>query len=103
MLLDLSGVLKTGDWGSRAEEMGRTMGIAMDRVVDALDVETFLACSSEEEAKSLAECLIEEMRLAHGDIVFLEFLGWGARVRIRTYVHHPGDHYRWLEKARGAA
>lgn len=73
------------------------MGKAMDRVVDALDIETFLACSSEEEAKSLAEGLIEELKLAHGDIVFLEHLGWGARVRIRTYVHRPGDHYRWLK------
>jgi hypothetical protein len=75
----------------------------MDHVVDALDVETFLVCGSAEEAKALAECLIEELRLAHGDIVFLEFLGWGARVRIRTYVHHPGDHYHWLEQTGGAA
>ena len=75
------------------------MGKALDRIVDALDIETFIACSSEEEAKQLAEGIIEELQLARGDIVFLEFQGWGARVRIRTYVHHPGDHYRWLEKA----
>lgn len=72
------------------------MGKASDRVLDALDIETFLSCSSAEEAKTLAEGLMDELKLPHGDIVFLEFLGWGARVRIRTYIHHPGDHYRWL-------
>jgi hypothetical protein len=74
------------------------MTSALDRVVDALDIETYLACSSEEEARQLAEGLIAELKLPHGDVVFLEYLGWGARVRIRTYIHHPGDHYRWLEK-----
>jgi len=74
---------------------------AMDKVVDAIDIETYLYCKSEEEAKELAEGLIAEMNLRHGDIVFLEHRGWGARVRIRTYIHHPGDHYRWLESQAG--
>ncbi len=74
---------------------------AIDQVVDALDIETYLYCKSEEEAKELAEALAAEMNLPHADIVFLEHRGWGARVRIRTYVHHPGDHYRWLEAAGG--
>ncbi len=71
---------------------------AMDRVVDAVDIETFLYCTSEDEAKELAEQLALELGLPHGDIVFLEFKAWGARVRIRSYIHHPGDHYRWMEK-----
>jgi hypothetical protein len=79
------------------------MGKAMDQIVDALDIETFFACSSEEEAKQLAEGLIAELRLPHGDIVFLEHLGWGARVRIRAYVHHPGDRYHWLQKEEAPA
>lgn len=70
---------------------------AMDRVVDAIDIETFLYCKSEEEAKALSESLCLELGLPHGDIVFLEFKTWGARVRIRSYIHHPGDHYRWME------
>jgi len=74
---------------------------ALDQVVDALDIETYLYCKSEEEAKELAEALAAEMNLPHPDIVFLEHRGWGARVRIRTYVHHPGDHYRWLEEEAG--
>ena len=69
----------------------------MDRVVDAIDIETFLFCSSEEEAKDLADALAVDLGLPHGDVVFLEFHGWGARVRIRSYIHRPGDHYRWLE------
>jgi hypothetical protein len=71
---------------------------AMARVVDAIDIETFLYCKDEEEAKELAEALTREMKLKLGDIVFLEHEGWGARVRLRTYVHHPGDEYQWLEK-----
>ena len=70
---------------------------AMDRVVDAIDVETFLYCKSEDEGKALAEALAQELNLPHPDIVFLEFKAWGARVRIRSYIHHPGDHYRWME------
>ena len=75
------------------------MSKALDRVVDAIDIETFLYCKSEEEAKGLAESLAQELNLPRGDIVFLEFKAWGARVRIRSYIHHPGDHYRWLESA----
>jgi hypothetical protein len=71
---------------------------ALDQVVDALDIETFFFCENEEEAKELARLLIHELNLPSGDIVFLEHRGLGARVRIRSYIHHPGDHYRWLEK-----
>ncbi len=73
------------------------MSKALDRVVDAVDIETFLYCTSEEEAKELAEALALELNLPRADIVFLEHKAWGARVRIRSYIHHPGDHYRWLE------
>lgn len=69
---------------------------ALDRVVDALDIETFLVCRGEEEARELAEALAHELNLNHPDVVFVEFNGWGARVRIRSYVHRPGDTYRWL-------
>ncbi len=74
------------------------MSKALDQVVDAIDIETFLYCQSEDEAKNLAEKLMQELHLPHGDIVFLDFEAWGARVRLRSYIHHPGDHYRWMEK-----
>lgn len=70
---------------------------ASDRIVDAIDIETYFYCESEEEARTLAEQLAVELNLPHGDIVFLEHRGWGARVRLRSYIHHPGDHYRWME------
>lgn len=76
---------------------------AMSQVVDAIDIETFLYCKSEEEGRRLAEALAVEMNLGRADIVFLEHQGWGARVRIRTYVHRPGDHYGWLEEQREEA
>lgn len=74
---------------------------AMSRVIDAVDVETFLRCRDEEEAKGLAQALAQEMNLRLGDLVFLEYKGFGARVRIRAYVHRPGDHYQWLETEEG--
>lgn len=72
---------------------------AISHIIDALDIETFLVCSSVDEARLLAEKLTAELGLPNGDLVFVEFQGIGARVRIRSYVHHPGDHYRWLPGA----
>lgn len=71
---------------------------ALDRVMDALDIETFLYCRDEEEGRELASRLAGELGLPHGDVVFLEFLGIGARVRIRSYLHRPGESYRWLQQ-----
>lgn len=70
---------------------------AMDRVVDAIDLETVLYCKDENEARELAEKLAREMNLRFGDIMFLEHKGWAARVRLRTYIHNPGDEYHWLD------
>jgi len=70
---------------------------ALDQVLDALDIETFLVCGSAEEGQKIAERLIAELNLPHGDVIFLERSGPGARVRLRVYIHHPGDNYRWLE------
>lgn len=69
---------------------------ALAQVVDAIDLETYLYCASPEEARKLALSLAQELKLPAADVVFLEHHGWGARVRIRSYIHHPGDHYLWL-------
>jgi hypothetical protein len=74
---------------------------ALERVLDAIDIETYIISKDEEEAKKLSLMLLAELNLPHGDIVFLEHKGAGARVRLRSYVHHPGDHYHWLEKKAG--
>lgn len=69
---------------------------ALDQVVDALDIETFVLCGDEEEARQIGERLLAELNLPHGDIVFLEFNGCGARLRLRSYLHRPGQGYPWL-------
>lgn len=70
---------------------------ALDRVCDTIDIETFLICQNEDDAKDIAYKLASELNLGRCDIVFLEHKGLGARVRLRSYIHHPGDHYNWLE------
>jgi len=63
------------------------MSTVFKNVMDAIDIETFLVCSSESEGKELA------IRM---DIVFIQYQGPGARVRVRGYVYKPGASYGWL-------
>ncbi|MEW6521982.1 MAG: hypothetical protein AB1445_00175 [Bacillota bacterium] len=74
---------------------------AKDRVLDAIDVETFLVCEHEEDARTVALALAADMGLRQADIVFVEWRGLGARVRIRAYVHRPGDRYGWMHEREG--
>jgi hypothetical protein len=69
---------------------------ALDRVIDGIDIETYLACQNEEEGKFFARKLGEELNLGEIDVVFSEFDGFGVRVRLRKYVVKPGDKYKWL-------
>ncbi len=73
---------------------------AMDAVMDGLDIETYLVCGSEREGKDLALRLGQELHLGEVDIMYQEFDGYGMRVRLRKYVHRPGEHYRWLGEER---
>ncbi len=79
------------------------MSQVLAHVMDALDIETFLACESEEEGKSLALALMKDLGFQDSDIVFIQFAGPGARVRVRAYINRPGDAYPWLsfEKCAG--
>jgi hypothetical protein len=70
----------------------------LKRVVDALDVETFLLCRDEEEGRALIQSLLKDMGFEDVDVVFAQHVGHGARLRARAYVHRPGDHYGWLEE-----
>ena len=57
------------------------MSKALDRVVDAVDIETFLYCTSEEEAKELAEALALQKALERRwHITFHEDWPYGRRV-----------------------
>jgi len=69
---------------------------ALNRVIDGIDIETYLSCQNEEEGKFLARKLGEELNLGEIDVVFSEFDGFGVRVRLRKYVVKPGDKYNWL-------
>lgn len=70
---------------------------AKARVVDALDIETFLICENEEEGRRISAGLMESMGCSDFDLVYIHHEGIGARVRIRAYVNRPGDRYTWLE------
>lgn len=67
-----------------------------NKILDAIDIETFFICEDEKEAKELASQLIKELGFSKGEIVSLEHNGIGAQVRIRTYVNLPGSSYSWL-------
>lgn len=71
---------------------------AFAKIIDALDIETFLHCQDENEGRKLAAALMEELSLSDFDIVDIKQLGPGARVRIRAYINRPGDYYTWLEE-----
>lgn len=73
------------------------MSRILDRVMDAMDVETFLVCSSEEEGRRLMLQFLKDIGFADVDIVFIQFQGPGVRVRARAYIHRPGDTYGWLK------
>ena len=67
----------------------------LHRVMDAVDLETFIICASETEGKGLALRLLRELGFEDGDIVSIAFNGVGVRVRLRGTVYKPGDKYHW--------
>lgn len=71
-------------------------GNPLTRIVDSLDFETFVACQNEEEGKQIGRAIMERLGFRDVDIVFIEFLGTGARIRIRANIYKPGDSYEWL-------
>jgi len=74
------------------------MTAAREQIVDAMDIESFVLCESEKEAKELIAQLMHSMGLARHVIVSLDFNGPGAHFRVRAYMNKPGDHYTWLRK-----
>jgi len=74
------------------------MSVVMEKVMDAVDLETFIVCKDEEEGKKLSLQLMDELGFKDVNIVFIQHQGPGARVRLRGYVYKPGDRYAWLDK-----
>jgi hypothetical protein len=77
------------------------MNKALEQVMDALDVETFFVCGSEEAGRQYMLGLLKEFGFNYADIVFAQYEGPGVRVRGRAYVYRPADRYRWLLGATG--
>ena len=76
-------------------------GKLYEHIVDAVDVETFVLCDSEEEGKRIMLDYMSAIGLTDSDIVFIEYAEIGARVRARGYAYRPGDSYGWLNRHRG--
>lgn len=72
------------------------MTTAMERVMDAIDIETYLVCNDANEGKKLALQLGQEMNLGEIDIMYQEFDGYGVRLRLRKYIYKPGTMYKYL-------
>lgn len=77
------------------------MAAVLQQVMDALDVETFLVCSSEEEGRKLILELMKGLGFKDIDVVFIQYMGPGVRVRARAYLHRAGDRYGWLLSEEG--
>lgn len=74
---------------------------AIQTVMDALDVETFLVCKNEDEGRKLALELMKGLGFQDVDIVFIQFRGPGVRVRSRAYLNRASDKYSWLLEEKG--
>ena len=72
------------------------MKSAFENVMDSIDIETYIVCKNENEGRALALQLGKEMNLDEVDIMFMEFDGFGVRVRLRKYIYKPGDNYKYL-------
>jgi len=70
---------------------------ALEHIMDAIDIETYIICKDENEGKKLALQLGQEMNLGEVDIMYQEFDGYGMRVRLRKYVYKPGNVYKYLQ------
>lgn len=73
------------------------MECCLDKIIDALDVETFVVAADETEAKAIIRKIMTAMGLKDIDIVYCQHLGPGARIRARGYIFRPGDKYGWLK------
>lgn len=74
---------------------------ALERVMDAIDVETFFVCHSEEAGRKYMLGLLKEFGFKDVDVVFAQYEGPGVRVRGRAYVYRPADRYHWLLREQG--
>ena len=70
---------------------------SLEKVMDAIDVETLLVCGAEAEGRSLRLDILKGCGFTDVDVVCAQFEGPGVRIRGRAYVHRPADKYQWLK------
>jgi hypothetical protein len=75
------------------------MSQSLEKVMDAIDIETFLVCTSEAEGRGLMLDILKGFGFTDADVVFAQFEGPGVRIRGRAYVHRPADRYQWLSSS----
>ncbi len=75
---------------------------ALEQIMDAIDIETYIICKDENEGKKLALQLGQEMNLGEVDIMYQEFDGYGMRLRLRKYVYKPGNVYKYLQPSKNS-
>ena len=51
---------------------------------------------NEKEGKALMLNFLKQLGFTDVDVVFIQQIGPGARIRGRACVHRPADKYRWL-------
>lgn len=67
-----------------------------NRIMDAIDIETFFVCKTEDDGKKLMLSLMKKWGYKNVDVVFCKHESVGARVRGRIYINKPADNYGWL-------
>ncbi len=77
------------------------MSTALEHIMDAIDIETYIVCKDANEGKKYALQLGQEMNLGEVDVMFQEFDGYGVRVRLRKYIYKPGNTYKYLIREKG--
>ena len=75
------------------------MSRAISRVIDTIDLETFLRSDDAEEGKRLALELARDLGLRDADVMYADHYGPGTRVRVRGFINKPGVRsYPWLRR-----
>jgi len=75
---------------------GDKMSDILEKIMDAVDLETYLVCKDEEEAERLTLEIMKKLGFKDTTIVFIQHQGPGARIRARGYIYKPGDKYSWI-------
>ena len=60
-----------------------------DKILDALDIEGFILCKDEKEARELVPQLMKEMGVTQLEITSLEFKDNRAHVKLRAEINNP--------------